>query len=138
MTEKTLFAERPNLLIVDDEKKICDLIKTFLATTELFGHIVVADSVSLGLLKLRNEKFDMIIIDYNMPEKKGTAFVDITKKSFQHRNLKYLLISGFIDNISMMNIINSGLKHVLVKPFSRSDLIEKVCEVLEVHYPVFK
>ncbi len=129
---KSALVKKPSILIVDDEEKICFLIKTFLEQTGAFKSIVTADSVSVALLKLRNEDFDLVIIDYKLPDKDGTYFIDIASKSMKYQKLKYLLISGFLDNRSMVSVINSGVTNVLVKPFSRDDIINKVYELLKL------
>jgi YesN/AraC family two-component response regulator len=122
---------KPSVLIVDDEEKICLLIKTFLTQTRKFKNIVIAESVSVALLKIRNEKFDIVIIDYNLPDKDGTSLVELTTKSLQFRNIKYLMISGYLDSKSMIKVMNSGVKDVLVKPFTRDALIKKVSAIVK-------
>lgn len=129
---KIVDSDKPSVLIIDDEIKISLLIKTFLEQTKLFRNIVTAESVSIGMLKLRNESFDLVIIDYKLPDKDGTYLVEMAKKSLHLRKLKFILISGYLDNRSMISVINSGIKHVLVKPFSRDDLISKVLSVLKL------
>ncbi|MFG1503516.1 response regulator [Halobacteriovorax sp. GFR7] len=131
-SKNTLTPRKPSILIVDDEEKICFLIKTFLEQTGAFRNIVTADSVSVALLKLRNEEFDLVIIDYKLPDKDGTYFIDIASKSMKYQKMKYLLISGFLDNRSMVSVINSGVTNVLVKPFSRDDLVDKVFNLLKL------
>lgn len=123
---------KPNVLIIDDEPKICTLIKLFLDQTHLFKNVVVAESVSIALLKIRNEYFDLVIVDYSLPDKNGTSFIDIVSKSIKYRKVKFLLISGYLDNQAMMDVMNVGVKNVLVKPFSRSSLIQKVCDILKL------
>ncbi|MFG1500925.1 response regulator [Halobacteriovorax sp. XZX-3] len=131
-SKNSLTPKKPSILIVDDEDKICFLIKTFLEQTGAFRNIVTADSVSVALLKLRNEDFDLVIIDYKLPDKDGTYFIDIASKSMKYQKMKYLLISGFLDNRSMVSVINSGVTNVLVKPFSRDDLVDKVFNLLKL------
>lgn len=125
---------KPSILIIDDEPKICVLIKRFLQQSNLFKNVVVADSVSIALMKIRNEDFDLVIVDYNLPDKKGTNFIDIISKSIKYRKVKFILISGYLDNRSMMDVINVGVKNVLVKPFTRLALLKKVCEVLNIKH----
>jgi two-component system, chemotaxis family, chemotaxis protein CheY len=123
---------RPSILIIDDEPKICMLIKLFLERTERFKSIVTAPSVSVALMKIRNEDFDLVIVDYNLPDKNGTAFIDIMSKSIKYRKMKYLLISGYLDDKAMMEVMSLGVKNVLVKPFTRGVLIDKVCSILKI------
>lgn len=124
--------DRLSVLIIDDEIKICLLIKTFLEQTKLFKNIVVAESITVGMLKLRNQEFDLVIVDYRLPDKEGTYLVDLAKKSLKLRKLKFILISGYLDNRSMISVINAGIKNVLVKPFSRDDLIAKVLATIKL------
>lgn len=124
--------DKLSVLIIDDEIKICLLIKTFLEQTKLFKNIVVAESITVGMLKLRNQDFDLVIVDYKLPDKEGTYLVDLAKKSLKLRKLKFILISGYLDNRSMISVINAGIKNVLVKPFSRDDLIAKVLSTLKL------
>lgn len=123
---------RPSILIIDDEPKICNLIKLFLDRSNRFKSVVTAPTVSIALLKIRNEYFDLVIVDYNLPDKNGTAFIDIMAKSIKYRKMKYLLISGYLDDKAMMDVMQVGVKNVLIKPFTRSALIEKVCKILNV------
>lgn len=124
--------DKLSVLIIDDEIKICLLIKTFLEQTKLFKNIVVAESITVGMLKLRNQDFDLVIVDYKLPDKEGTYLVDLAKKSLKLRKLKFILISGYLDNRSMISVINAGIKNVLVKPFSRDDLITKVLSTIKL------
>lgn len=133
--KKLIDDAKPSILIIDDEPKICILIQRFLEQSLLFKHVVVANSVSIGLMKIRNEDFDLVIVDYNLPDKKGTDFIDIISKSIKYRKVKFIVISGYLDNKSMLEVINTGVKNVLVKPFTKNTLVDKVCEVLKMKNP---
>lgn len=132
---KAVSTEKPSVLVVDDEAKICNIIRQFLIFSDLFKSVVVADSVSVALMKIRNEKFDLFIVDYNLPDKKGTHFIDIVSKSTGYTKVKFLLISGYLDNKTLADVMNIGIKQVLVKPFTRMMLIKKVCEILKLPNP---
>ncbi|MCO4794146.1 MAG: response regulator [Bacteriovoracaceae bacterium] len=132
---KDVSVEKPSVLVLDDEDKICEIIRRFLVSSNMFRNVVVADTVSIALMKIRNEKFDLIIVDYNLPDKKGTHFIDIVSKSFGQSKIKFLLISGFLDNKTMADCVKQGVKHVLVKPFTRMMLMRKVSEILKVANP---
>ena len=123
---------KPAVLIIDDEVKICMLIKAFLDQTNLFRNVVVAESSSIGSMKLRNDDFDLVIVDFQLPDRTGVQFVQSVRKSIKYSNLKFLLISGYLDNRSMIEVVGAGIKHVLVKPFAKDDLIEKVAKILKL------
>ena len=135
---KSISSEKPSVLVLDDEEKICQIIRQFLVISGLFKNVVVADTVSIALMKIRNEQFDLIIVDYNLPDKKGTNFIEIVRKSKGYSKVKFLMISGFLDNKTLADVMNSGVKHVLVKPFTRMMLIKKVCEIMKIPNPYEK
>lgn len=126
--------EKPNILVVDDEPQICDLIKLFLDQTSLFGNIVTANSASLALQKIQNQDFDLVIIDYYMPKKKGTDFIQTVRRMIKYRNLKILLISGYLSKANFGKVVNVGVKEVLVKPFNRDKLVKAVCKMLKIPF----
>ena len=135
MPLKSLPAEKPSALILDDEDKICKIIQQFLVISGIFKNVVVANSVSIALMKIQNEQFDLIIVDYNLPDKKGTEFIDIIRNSKGYSKVKFLLISGFLDNRTLADVMSAGVKNVLVKPFTRLMLIKKVCEIMREPNP---
>jgi two-component system, chemotaxis family, chemotaxis protein CheY len=106
---KSISSEKPSVLVLDDEEKICQIIRQFLVISGLFKNVVVADTVSIALMKIRNEQFDLIIVDYNLPDKKGTNFIEIVRKSKGYSKVKFLMISGFLDNKTLADVMNSGV-----------------------------
>ena len=86
---------------------------------------MVAHSVSVALMKLRNEKFDLVIVDFNLPDKLGTEFIEIVTKSTGFRNLKFILISGMLDDKTIVKVMSMGVSKILVKTFWQSGPYQK-------------
>lgn len=122
-----------NILILDDEEKICELIKVFLGTMGQFNSIVVANNTLQALQKFQNQRFDLLILDHVLPGKLGIEFADTLRKSVKFHNLKILLISGFLQQEDVLRSVDLGIKDILVKPFSRQQLVGKVAEMLELN-----
>lgn len=118
--------------MIDDEKSICDLIKLFLEQTHLFGNIVTANSARMGLLKIENEEFNLVIFNCKISDKNSLDFVGTISKSFKLRKLRIILISAFLDNKVIDQFIKLGVRHILLKPFTRSKLIKTVCGALDM------
>lgn len=121
-----------NILIVDDEEKICELIKVFLGTMGHFNSIVVANNTLQALQKFQNQRFDLLILDHVLPGKMGIEFAESLRKSVKFHNLKILLISGFLQQEDVLRSVDLGIKDILVKPFTRQQLVGKVSEMLDV------
>jgi len=98
------------VLIIDDEKDLCHLLKSFL----LQQHFEVLTSYSLeeGLQMARAETPDILIMDNNLPDGLGWANIDIVRSFLPH--CKIILISAY--NI-IAEIANENVA-VLEKPIS--------------------
>ncbi len=119
-----------NVLIIDDEEKICELIKVFLNTMGPFNSIVVANNTVQGVQKFQNQRFDLLILDHVLPGKLGIDFAESLKKSVKFHNMKILLISVYLQQEDVLKSIDLGVKHILEKPFTRQQLTQKVADIL--------
>jgi len=124
--------EEMNVLVVDDEEKICSLIKVFLETSFNFKSIVVATTVVQANQKLINQEFDLLITDHVLPGKLGIDFVKNLRQSVKFNRLKVILISGYLQQEDVLKAIGVGVRNVLVKPFTRQQLIQQVTDVLRL------
>ncbi len=120
-----------NVLVIDDEEKICKIIKIFLDMSSRFSNVVLAKDALEGMMKLNNQEFDLIIVDKSMPNRTGLEFVENLKKSFKLSKIKVLLISGCLTKEETLLAMKIGVKDILVKPFNRQRLMEKVEAILK-------
>ncbi|HXH76333.1 MAG TPA: response regulator [Bacteriovoracaceae bacterium] len=127
--------EDMNVLVVDDEEKICELIKIFLESAYPFHSVVLAPNVLQATQKTLNQEFDLIIIDHVMPGKPGIEFIEQMRNSVKFNKLKIVLISGYLQQEDVLQAIKLGVKHVVVKPFTRQQLISQVADILKLTPP---
>ena len=125
-------AQDMNVLVIDDEEKICELIKIFLESAYPFHSIVVAPNAAQAMQKFANQDFDLLIIDHVMPGKAGIEFIDQLRNSVKFNKLKILLISGYLQQEDVLEAIQLGVKHIVVKPFTRQQLISQVGDLLKL------
>lgn len=119
-----------NVLVIDDEEKICKIIRIFLNLSPKIKNVVIAKDTIEGMLKLNNQDFDLIIVDKSMPNKSGLEFVENLRKSLKHQKTKILLISGCLTKEDTLVAMKLGIKEILVKPFNRQRLMEKLDGIL--------
>jgi response regulator of citrate/malate metabolism len=117
-----------DVLIIDDDKNICSIIKEYLNEMKLFRLIVEAHDGSVATQKLQNQKFGLIILDMNMPKKSGFDLIKEFEGSSTSVNKKenVLVISGTLDRDLIAKVIQRGVKNFLVKPFDEESFKEKV------------
>ncbi len=124
--------EDMNILVIDDEEKICELIKIFLESAFPFRSVVSAPNAAQAMQKFANQDFDLIIIDHVMPGKAGIEFVEQLRNSVKYSKLKVILISGYLQQEDVLTAIKFGIKHIVVKPFTRQQLVNQVADILKI------
>lgn len=121
-----------NILVIDDEEKICELIKIFLESTFNFHSVVTAPSAVQATQKILNQEFDLLIIDHVLPGKLGVEFIEQLKNSVKFNRMKIILISGYLQQEDVLTAIQYGVKNIVVKPFTRQQLVSQVSDVLKI------
>jgi response regulator of citrate/malate metabolism len=119
-----------DVLICDDDKNICDILKSYCENMGCFKSIVLAHDGITATQKLRNQKFALICLDINMPKKNGYDLIaDVDATNINHKD-NILVVSGALEKDLIAKIIQSGVKHFMVKPFDEKNFQEKVLKIL--------
>lgn len=118
-------------LIVDDNKEIRELISDMLERIGVFKFIVQAENGIDASIKLRNQKFDIIISDMQMPKKDGISFLadEISLKTINPNNV--IVLSGSFDGPKIKDLVSLGIKKIIVKPISFDKVKGLIKEIIE-------
>lgn len=114
------------LLVVDDEKKICELIRKY-ATYE--GYDV--DEAYNGLEaieKCRSGRYDLVIMDVMMPEVDGFSACREIRRFSQ---VPILMLSARSEEYDRIHGFGLGVDDYVVKPFSPKELMMRVAAILK-------
>lgn len=115
------------ILIVDDEEIVVDVMKRKLAQ-EGFLPIGVMDGAA-ALKVLQEGAVDLILLDVEMPQVNGYAFLNERKKIPGAEDIPVIVLTAYE---SMEPIFRrNGVKEYLTKPLRFQDLLDKVRKVLE-------
>ena len=117
------------ILVIDDEMQLCKLMKELLEQQSY--SVRIALNGNEGLKHLEGETPDLVITDLFMPEKEG--FETITSIRQRYPQLKIIAISGGgkTGSVELLTLAQRmGAQMTLMKPFSRSELLLAVQEVI--------
>ena len=104
----------PTILIVDDLDLNRRLLKAILKTGDY--RILEAKRPSMGLAMLEQEKVDLVVVDFMMPEMSGPDFCRILKSNRQTHLIPILMTTGLQGAEHEIEGIDSGADEFLVKP----------------------
>jgi len=120
--------EMPHILVVDDERSICELLEI---TFRKEGYrIEVAHNVEAARRKLESQIFDIVISDVRMPGESGVDLLKLTKEIAP--DCFFLLITGVPTVETAIAAINSGADRYVIKDHELVDQLRRaVREVSE-------
>lgn len=113
---------KTNILIIEDDKDISDLISLYL-TKEDFS-VVQAYTGEEGLAKFKEAKFDLLLLDLNLPgEKEG---YQVLKEVREVSHLPIVICSAREADEDIIRGFFEGADEFISKPFSPRVLVERV------------
>jgi len=118
-------AVKTRLLVVDDDKKLCRLIKDYL---EPLGYDVAAvHTGKQGLEKALSETFDAVILDIMMPEMDG---LEVLRRLRASSHVPVLMLTGLGEESDRIVGLEMGADDYLPKTFSTRELLARLRAVI--------
>src|SRR5574344_246130 len=117
------------IVIVDDEEIVTSPLKILLEV-EGFNDINTFNNPKNAIKFLKDNKPDLIISDFMMPEMSGLEFLTEAKKYYAEVSM--ILLTGYADKENAIKAINQiGLYKYIEKPWDNNDLIINIKNGIE-------
>ena len=117
------------ILLVDDEDMIIDATSEMLETLGYSVNVARSGEEAILFCRKNNDIIDLVILDIVMPAMNGSEAYSILKEI--NPQIKVLLSSGYSVNESVTKMLDNGCQGFIQKPFSLTQLSQKVREVLD-------
>lgn len=124
-----LFQEKPQILVVDDTLELRKLLTVRLS---LLGYQTEgAENGRRALEMLRQNPFDLVLLDIMMPVMDGYATLEAMKADEVLRSIPVIVISAVSELDSVVRCIELGADDYLVKPYNNVLLKARIAASLE-------
>ena len=121
----------PKALIVDDENIMLDLLERILVENKY--DVTRAQNGDQALKIMADEQFDLVITDIEMGEPNG---VDVVKEAkFRNRDTIVIIVTGSYEATFAIDAFRNGADDYLLKPFSMTDMLERLHSQEQKHAP---
>ena len=124
----TLASNPANILLVDDEKMVCDTVSRMLET---LGHkVIIAQNGIDAVNEYRHswKLIDLVILDMSMPGMDGNdTFLEMRKIN---PDITALLSSGYSMDGEIEKILKKGIRGFIQKPFRQETLSQSIFNIL--------
>jgi response regulator RpfG family c-di-GMP phosphodiesterase len=116
------------ILFVDDEENILSSLKRGFLFSPF--EVLTANNPKQALELLAQERIDVVISDFRMPEMDGMQFLKSVKEKFP--SVVRIIISGYIDrNILIRSLTNGWASTFFTKPWDNKTLEKKILRILK-------
>jgi len=126
MNKISSFQQRPHILVVDDDKRIRDLVCRYLQKQD-FVVCAAEDAAKAGAL-MKQMLFDAIVLDVMMPGKTGLEF---TQDIRQDKEIPILLLTALGEVEDRITGLETGADDYLAKPFEPRELVLRLKALLK-------
>jgi len=115
-----------NILIVEDDITFSTMLASWLKKK---GFSVDAASKCLHARKLlHNNKYDLILSDYRLPDEDGVYLLTWMKEN--DLNIPFIMMTNYADIPTAVQTMKTGASDFLSKPIRPDDLLKKIDEAL--------
>jgi DNA-binding NtrC family response regulator len=114
-------------LIVDDDPIVLDSCKRVLEAEGF--EVCLVPSADQALEVMKNNTFDILLIDVKMPERDGMYLMRAVKK--QWPEVPIVVMSGYPTPETIAEGLQSGAEEFIAKPFTPDEFLEIVRQVLQ-------
>lgn len=117
--------DAPHLLLVDDDRRIRDLLSRFLANQGY--RITTAESAARARAQLNGLTFDLLILDVSMP---GESGFDLARAIRKDSNVPILMLTARSESDDRIQGLEIGADDYVPKPFDPRELSLRIASIL--------
>jgi len=129
------------VLIVDDNPYAREILSSI--SQNMFKRVSVVSSAKEAISDIENADdempYDIIFMDWNMPDMDGIEAIRYLKQKFQNKNIPaILMITAYTRDDIKQNAREAGVDNFLIKPINQSVLLDAVVNHFYSHSNNFK
>jgi two-component system chemotaxis response regulator CheY len=117
-------------LVVDDFSTMRRIVRNLLKELG-YSNVDEAEDGAMALSKLKNEQFDFVISDWNMPVMNGLDMLKSIRADANLAKLPVLMVTAEAKKENIIAAAQAGANGYVVKPFTAATLDEKLAKIFE-------
>ncbi len=117
-------------LVVDDFSTMRRIVRNLLKELG-FSNVQEAEDGVDALDKLRNDKFDFVVSDWNMPNMTGIELLRNIRADANLKHLPVLMVTAEAKRENIIEAAQAGASGYIVKPFTAATLDEKLKKIFQ-------
>ncbi len=116
------------ILVVDDFSTMRRIVKNILRQLG-YNNTVEADDGTTALAKLKSEKIEFVVTDWNMPKMSGLELLKEIRSDDALKDIPVLMVTAEALQENIIAAIKAGVSNYVVKPFDAATMAEKIDKI---------
>jgi two-component system, NarL family, nitrate/nitrite response regulator NarL len=121
--------KKHSVLLVDDHRILLEGVKTLIHGLPNFQVKATASAGLEALAMLKQEDFDILVTDYEMPELTGLELIKAAKAA--QPEIKIIVLSMHDDPAVVKELLRAGIHGYVLKKDTHTALVEALARVME-------
>jgi two-component system chemotaxis response regulator CheY len=117
-------------LVVDDFSTMRRIVRNLLKELG-YTNVEEAEDGAAALQRLRGERFDFVVSDWNMPNMTGLQLLQAIRADGVLKSLPVLMITAEARKENIIEAAQAGANGYIVKPFTAATLDEKLAKIFK-------
>lgn len=117
------------ILVVDDSKVMRDMIVACLRPRADFAFAHASSGLE-AIERLSLKRFDLVVLDLNMPDIGGIEVIEFVRGQDELRNLPIIIVTTRGDDASRAKALQAGASRFMTKPFTPEAILREVGELV--------
>ena len=118
------------ILIVDDFATMRRIARLILQSLG-FTNVEEAEDGKEALVSIRNQRFDLVLSDCNMPNMNGLELLSTLRQDSELHDIPFIVMTSSDQKESLLEMVKAGASDYIEKPFQADALKAKLAKYLD-------
>lgn len=118
------------ILIVDDFATMRRIARLILQSLG-FTNVEEAEDGKEALALIRNQRFDLVLSDCNMPNMNGLELLSTLRQDSELHDIPFIVMTSSDQKESLLEMVKAGASDYIEKPFKADALKAKLAKFLD-------
>jgi DNA-binding response OmpR family regulator len=119
------------ILVVDDDEDLVELVCDALERDGRFEVRSVNNGFGAGML-IKEFRPDLVVLDVMLPDINGKEVCNLVRSDKTMDDVRIICISGMVEQDKIQELRDAGADDFIKKPFDVDQLINRVCQLLDM------
>jgi two-component system chemotaxis response regulator CheY len=118
------------VLVVDDSRIMRNIVKNTFSQLKIPCQFLEAANGREALQQLQNQKADLVLLDWNMPELSGIDFLKAVRGMEVYKNLPIIMVTSESAKYNVIEALKTGATDYIIKPVNEKIFTEKISKIV--------